>query len=102
MSQQEPHAAHETPTTLRAQGDPWQAFGYIVGGVGFYGGVGYLLDRWWGTSFLVVVGILAGAVLGIYLTVTYLAHTGKRDPTEQDDAPPDDAAPDDAPRREQD
>lgn len=106
MSQQEPHAARETPTTLRAQGDPWQAFGYIVGGVGFYGGVGYLLDRWWGTSFMVVVGILTGAVLGIYLTVTYLAHTGQRHQAQPDDPPDDpaadDAAPDDAPRREQD
>lgn len=102
MSQQKPHAAHETPTTLRAQGDPWQAFGYIVGGVGFYGGVGYLLDRWWGTSFLVVVGILAGAVLGIYLTVKYLAHAGERHRADPSGAPPDDAPPDDAPRREQD
>lgn len=76
MSQQKPHAARETPTTLRAQGDPWQAFGYIVGGVGFYGVVGYGLDHWWGTSFMVVVGILVGAVLGTYLTVKYLAHTG--------------------------
>lgn len=49
-------------------GDPWQAFGYLVGGVFFYGLVGWLLDRWLGTSYLVVVGILVGAALGMFLT----------------------------------
>ena len=33
-----------------------------------YGLLGWLLDRWWGTSFMVVLGILAGAGLGIYMT----------------------------------
>lgn len=50
------------------KGDPWHAFGYIVAGVAFYGFLGWLADRWLGTSFLVAVGILAGAALGIYMT----------------------------------
>lgn len=58
MAQQEP----------APQGDPWHAFGYLVSGVLVYGLIGWLLDRWLGTSFLVVVGILAGAGLGIYMT----------------------------------
>jgi F0F1-type ATP synthase assembly protein I len=33
-----------------------------------YGLVGWALDRWLDTSFLVVVGILVGAVLGTYMT----------------------------------
>lgn len=49
-------------------GDPWRSFAYLVTGVGVYGLLGWLVDRWLGTSFLVVVGILLGAVLGIYLT----------------------------------
>lgn len=49
-------------------GDPWHAFGYLVSGVLFYGVVGWALDRWLGTSFLVVIGILLGAGLGIYMT----------------------------------
>jgi F0F1-type ATP synthase assembly protein I len=49
-------------------GDPWQAFGYVTAGVLVYGFLGWLLDRWWGTSFVVVIGILAGAGLGIYMT----------------------------------
>lgn len=49
-------------------GDPWHAFGYLVAGVGFYGLLGWLADHWFGTSFLVGIGILLGAVLGVYLT----------------------------------
>ena len=50
-------------------GDPWHAFSYLVSGVLLYGGLGWLADRWLGTSFLVVVGILLGACLGIYMTI---------------------------------
>jgi hypothetical protein len=49
-------------------GDPWHAFGYLVSGVLFYGGIGLAVDWWLGTGFLVVVGILVGAGLGIYMT----------------------------------
>lgn len=62
MAQQD--AAHQTPPA----GDPWHAFGYLVAGVAFYGLLGWLADRWLGTSFLVAVGILLGAVLGVYAT----------------------------------
>ena len=55
--------ADETP-----RGDPWNAFGYIVAGVLMYGLIGFGLDRWWGTSFLVAIGIMVGAVLGLYMT----------------------------------
>jgi ATP synthase protein I len=71
MSQQEPASAPGTDprhTTRQAAGDPWQAFAYVVSGVSLYGLGGWLLDRWLGTTFLVVIGILAGAGLGIYMT----------------------------------
>lgn len=61
----------ETPSSSppeRPKGDPWNAFGYLVAGVLMYGLVGGLLDRWLGTSFLVVIGILFGAGLGLYMT----------------------------------
>jgi len=50
-------------------GDPWHAFSYLVAGVFLYGGLGWLADRWLGTSFLVIIGILLGAGLGIYMTI---------------------------------
>lgn len=48
--------------------DPWRAFGYIVAGVVCYGALGAGLDWWLGTRFLVAIGIVAGAALGIYMT----------------------------------
>lgn len=65
MNQQNPSSApdHDSP-----QGDPWHAFGYLVSGVVIYGFLGWLADRWLGTTFLVAVGILVGAGLGLYLT----------------------------------
>ena len=55
--------ADETP-----RGDPWNAFGYLVAGVLVYGAIGYALDLWWGTGFMVAIGIMFGAVLGLYMT----------------------------------
>jgi F0F1-type ATP synthase assembly protein I len=65
MAQQKPPPAGPDD---EPKGDPWHAFGYIVAGVVLYGLVGWLLDRWLGTEFLVAIGILAGAGLGIYMT----------------------------------
>lgn len=65
MSQQDPSAE---PQGEAPKGDPWHAFGYIVSGVAFYGVLGWLADRWLGTEFLVAIGIMIGAGLGIYLT----------------------------------
>lgn len=65
MSQQDPSAASQDD---RPKGDPWHAFGYIVSGVAFYGFLGWLLDRWLDTDFIVAIGIIFGAGLGIYLT----------------------------------
>jgi ATP synthase protein I len=62
------------PTTRQAHGDPWQAFGYLVAGVLFYGFLGWLADRWLDTHFLVVVGILLGAGLGIYMSFGRFGH----------------------------
>lgn len=59
----------QRPEPKPPQGDPWHAFSYIVSGVLVYGLIGWLLDRWLGTSFLVAIGILVGAGLGIYMTI---------------------------------
>lgn len=65
MSEQKPSPA---PDGGAPQGDPWHAFGYLVSGVLMYGLLGWLADRWLGTSFLVVFGILLGAGFGLYMT----------------------------------
>lgn len=69
MSQPDP--AHDSPESPeeKSQGDPWHAFGYLVSGVFMYGFLGWLADRWLDTEFLVVIGILFGAFLGIFMTI---------------------------------
>jgi F0F1-type ATP synthase assembly protein I len=67
----------------KPKGDPWHALGYVVSGVAFYGLLGWLADRWLGTNFLVAVGIVVGAALGIYLTLARF-QPFKSEDTEQD------------------
>ncbi|MCY7402749.1 MAG: AtpZ/AtpI family protein [Nocardioides sp.] len=62
----EGHAV-DSPSEQPSQ-DPWRAFSYVVTGVLIYGLIGWGLDRWWGTTYLVAVGIVGGAGLGLYLT----------------------------------
>ena len=47
--------------------DPWQAVSYMLSGLIVYGLVGYGLDRWLGTDFLVGVGIVIGTGLGVLM-----------------------------------
>jgi ATP synthase protein I len=65
MDQQKPRPGSADE---QSRGDPWHAFGYLVAGVFVYGLIGWALDRWLGTTFLVVIGILFGAGLGIFMT----------------------------------
>lgn len=80
MSQQNSSSA---PDEEPPKGDPWHAFGYLVSGVMIYGFLGWLADRWLGTSFLVAVGILVGAGLGLYMTFVRFNRAGTP-PTKQD------------------
>ena len=67
MATNRPPSAN-SPDTPPPHGDPWQSFGYILGGVGLYGLAGWGLDRWLGTNFIVAIGIVLGAALGVYMT----------------------------------
>jgi hypothetical protein len=48
-------------------GDPWAAFGYVVAGVALYGLLGWGLSVWLHASYLLPIGILVGAALGLVL-----------------------------------
>lgn len=45
----------------------WSIFGYLISGQIVWGGIGWGLDQWLGTSFLVLVGLLLGMGSSIYL-----------------------------------
>jgi F0F1-type ATP synthase assembly protein I len=45
----------------------WSIIGTLVAGVLAWGGIGWLLDRWLGTRYLVAVGIIVGMAGAFYL-----------------------------------
>ncbi|MEQ7129262.1 hypothetical protein ABN034_32680 [Actinopolymorpha sp. B11F2] len=57
----------------------WGVFGYLVAGVGIYGGLGWLGDHYFRTSFLLPVGILVGLALALYLVFKRYGHHEPKD-----------------------
>jgi F0F1-type ATP synthase assembly protein I len=52
---------------IRRSGPAASAVYTIMGAVLLFGGVGYVLDRWWHTTpWLLLVGVLLGLVVGFY------------------------------------
>jgi len=45
----------------------WNAMAYLISGPVVFGGIGWALDRWLGTGFLLLVGILGGMAMSLYL-----------------------------------
>ncbi|MEI6294834.1 MAG: hypothetical protein WCO95_02115 [Actinomycetes bacterium] len=45
----------------------WTIIAYLISGLGFWGGMGYLADRFLKTNFLTIVGMGFGMVTGLYL-----------------------------------
>ena len=41
--------------------------GYLLSGLLFWGGVGWALDKWLGTTYLLLVGLILGAGAALYL-----------------------------------
>ena len=61
MSEQPP----ETPPVKEV--DAWAVISYLLAGVIFYGGIGWLVDLWLGTRGFVAGGIVLGAAAGVVL-----------------------------------
>jgi hypothetical protein len=45
----------------------WNVVSYLITGPAMFGGVGWALDHWLGTTWLVAVGIVGGMALSLYL-----------------------------------
>lgn len=45
----------------------WSIVGYLLSGLLIWGGIGWALDRWLDTTYLVLIGMLLGAGSSIYL-----------------------------------
>jgi ATP synthase protein I len=64
--------------------DPWAITGYLISGMAVYGGAGWGIDHWAGTSDVFApIGIIFGLVCGLYLTFRRVAAMEKRDRDEQ-------------------
>lgn len=46
-----------------------RAISLLISGLIFYGGIGWLLDSWLHTSWLLPMGLILGAGAGIYLVI---------------------------------
>ena len=64
----DPDSSHNSRRQSRGEESAlWSIFGYLISGQIVWGGIGFLLDRWLGTSFFVLVGLLLGMGSSIYL-----------------------------------
>lgn len=57
----------QPPRQDSSSGDAWAIVSYLLAGLVVWGGAGWLLDWWLGTTFLVLVGLLLGAAGALYL-----------------------------------
>ncbi|MFM8938264.1 MAG: hypothetical protein ACKOF0_04530 [Actinomycetota bacterium] len=55
------------PSGPNEEGAFWSIIGYLVSGLLIWGGGGLLLDKWLGTTFLGIGGLLLGVTSAIYL-----------------------------------
>lgn len=62
----DPSAGRREDRPVR-EADGWAVTSYLLAGVIFYGGMGWLLDSWLGTRGFVAGGIVLGAAAGLWL-----------------------------------
>jgi ATP synthase protein I len=47
----------------------WSAFGYLISGMAFYGGLGWLIGHWTHLSLLFPLGMLIGLGVGVFAVI---------------------------------
>jgi F0F1-type ATP synthase assembly protein I len=56
-------------STSSGADEGWAVLTTLIAGFVVWGGLGWLLDRWWGTTFLTPVGVIVGMALGVFAVV---------------------------------
>ncbi len=51
------------------ESDGWRILSYLLGGMILYGGIGWLISRWTGLTFLFPLGMIVGIGLSVLLIV---------------------------------
>jgi ATP synthase protein I len=47
----------------------WTIFGYLLSGMAFYGGLGWLIGRWTHITALFPIGMLVGIGVGVFAVI---------------------------------
>lgn len=47
----------------------WTIFGYLISGMAFYGGVGWLISHWTHIAVIFPVGLLVGLGVGVFAVI---------------------------------
>lgn len=71
-------AGRKRPVEPRTTGDDGMVvLSYVLAGLIFYGGLGWLGDRHWGTAWLMPLGMFIGLGFSVYLIVKRYAPVGQ-------------------------
>ena len=62
--------------------DGYRILSYLLAGVLFYGGLGWLVDHYFHTRFALPLGIILGSVLSLYLVVKRFGNAESRQTSE--------------------
>jgi ATP synthase protein I len=59
------------PSSAAGANAGWAAVGYLIAGIGVWGGIGWLIDGWAGVSkhYFTLVGMMIGMAGAVYLIV---------------------------------
>ena len=69
MDQPPRHDEPSGSTGSQGMNQGLQVLSYLIAGIGVYGLLGWLGDHFLGTGFLLPLGIVLGAALGIYVVI---------------------------------
>jgi len=47
----------------------WSIFGYLISGMAFYGGLGWLIGRWTHIAAIFPIGMLVGLGVGVFAVI---------------------------------
>lgn len=72
------HARAGTPSKGVDQG--FAVLSTLISGFVVFGGIGWLLDQWWGTRLMTPIGVVVGMALGIYAVVMQFGRSASAEP----------------------
>ena len=67
MDDKRSHADRSAREHPASEAAAWTILSYLISGPLLYGGLGWMLDLWLGTDFIVAIGLLGGMALSFYV-----------------------------------